>query len=771
MGRIGLGFGKLLACGLVATALGSTTNAAPVAGTTFTWSRPGVSRPEVIAGVLSAPSTRAPSAIARSFVDAGPDLLGGVAPSSLRELRVLPLTNGTVVKMQQTFRGLDVVGAEVAMRLDTSGRIRWAASSTQDIPADLSIDPTITADAALQAVLAGPAHRVLVGNLDASKQTKLVIWAMPNQAARLAYKVAIPRDLRVVETWIAYVDARTGTLIYAENLVKTDRQALVFEQNPVATPGVTQVQMTSLPMGATTLDGPDIRGRNCIDNGNCQPFDFGGMSFNIHMCDFEASAIADANGDFTSYVRPPTDLEPEDPFAEIQMYWHASTVLEYFRGFGFTNLNAQPMTVVANFRIPPLDISGLCTGPTSDGPLNPFDNAAYFPAGGLTAGFPAEDMLIFGQGSGADLAYEGDVVYHEMGHAVAGAVNNVGVAVLDQYGLDPTPGGMSEGYADWFAGTYTGDPSIGEYSGPTFGLPGPIRNMDNNATCPNSLWGEVHEDSLPWTGALWEIRSNLPEAQRPDFDQAIYNTFTTITAVDTMLSMRAKTVAELETSMGATVADAAAAVLTARGFDDCNNRVIDTAQVPVKDLIQLYGADQFGLSIVPGPVQFRLDVEEDATEITVNIAAAQVGGGLPGGGGGGPEVKLLVKAGDTPILWTATTHDAEKVADVTFGSGSTPSGEGTATGSFPAGVYHVMLANEGSGAFLQGISFSYAAGTLEPDAGVPEPDAGSPDASSTMVGGDGDGGCGCRASGSSRTSLLAPLLLLGAALILVRRRR
>ncbi len=36
-----------------------------------------------------------------------------------------------------------------------------------------------------------------------------------------------------------------------------------------------------------------------------------------------------------------------------------------------------------------------------------------------------------------------------------------------------------------------------------------IRTLDNNATCPGSLSGEVHEDSNLFSGALWSVRSAL----------------------------------------------------------------------------------------------------------------------------------------------------------------------------------------------------------------------------------------------------------------------
>jgi uncharacterized protein (TIGR03382 family) len=322
---------------------------------------------------------------------------------------------------------------------------------------------------------------------------------------------------------------------------------------------------------------------------------------------------------------------------------------------------------------------------------------------------------------------------------------------------------MSEGYADYFSGAYTDDPAIGEYAGAAFGLGGAIRDMDNQDTCPASLTGEVHYDSLPWTGALWEIRTALDEADRPIFDQAVFDAFTTITATDTMLSVADKTLVEVEAALGADARATAAAIFDARGFDDCDDRVIDAAG-HTHPLLNLYGTDQIDAGTVPGPVQFRIELDAPATELTVDIAAWQAAGLGGIGGGAEPGVVLLVKAGDQPIQWSwgaEATSDADQSATVDLvGQGSASSG--SVAGDFAPGVYHVMLANTGASVFLQGVRFDAVTGE------APAPDAGE------GGGGGGDdvdeegGGC-CDAGGSGAP---AGGLALGALVLgLLRRRR
>jgi MYXO-CTERM domain-containing protein len=541
----------------------------------------------------------------------------------------------------------------------------------------------------------------------------------------------------------------------------------------VATPAVLQQSLEPwLDPGATQLYGPDIIGRNCVDNGNCIPV----MGINVHFCDFVSTATVNPTGDFLDLVRPPTDLEPEDAFAEVQMFWHANRGYQFFRGFGFTQLNQHPMQAMANLRIPDLnDLAGaICLGSTTTpGGLVPIDNAAFFAAGsGL--GFPEQDMIIFGQGTNIDFAYDGDVVYHELTHAVMATVApDYEPFVKDLYGLDLTPQGTFEGFSDYFAAALTNDPGMGDYAGPGVGTIGPLRSAENTKRCPDDLWGESHQDGEPWLGALWDIRRDLAPAEQALFDQAV---FTVMDALDAGQSpvgdVSTAIAAEVEVVLGPATADVATAAFAARGYDDCDNRVIALAQGAAKDVLNLVGTDYFPMdapSLVPAVVQFRVEVPEDSVELSVAIAGTQsLGGGIIPGGGS-PDVKLLVKR-DEQILWTWAadgTHDATATGDVTLQMGGTNPGAGTITGEFPAGTYYFQLANAGASVLSQGVSFSHTPGNITPDAGVPDaspPDAGNP------VDGDG-GGCGCRAGGGATGGTLFVLVGVAAFLIVLLRRR
>ena len=51
-----------------------------------------------------------------------------------------------------------------------------------------------------------------------------------------------------------------------------------------------------------------------------------------------------------------------------------------------------------------------------------------------------------------------------------------------------------------------------------------LRTMDNPQTCPDVLWGQVHQDSVHVAGALWTVRQTLFQGtdQGEKFDAAFY---------------------------------------------------------------------------------------------------------------------------------------------------------------------------------------------------------------------------------------------------------
>jgi hypothetical protein len=788
-GSLILGAGALAALALpAASAAPVGQGALPAVGTvTRTAARPGSALPGVVGGVLTAPSTRAPTDIASRYLATAPAVLGGADPASLVQADVRALTRGHLVRYAQTFKGLEVIGGETAVRVDAEGRVRWVSSGAVQIPDTLSITPALARADAFRDIghQSGYTDADLAG-VDVDRFTRLVVYAQPNMQPRLAWWVELPRDMVRLQTIRAFVDAETGFVYRRENLIRfggpvcpNDTQlAHIFEVNPTVTPELSCVSLSGLlDPSATELANDDVALANCIDNKNCQMFQVPGVGdFNIHFCDQTSTATADQAGDFTAHTFI-SDTEPEDPFSEVQMFWHVNKVYAAARALGgFTDLNEKPLAAVVNFRTPSFDLSSICQGETYTGAaeLQPFDNALFASAGTLGS-FPAEDSIVFGQGTTRDFAYDGDVVYHEFGHAVMATVApQLSFGFIDDLGFNPMAGGMHEGWADLMTMFVTNDPEIGEYAGA--GLAGPgatsIRNIENSATCPANLIGQVHQDSIPFTGAIWEARGTVTtdEASRTTFDESLFAVQQTLGAFDDFETTATRIVAELETSFDATVAEQVETILEGRGMMGCADRTQDGAAG--KPLMFLTGTDQAqGVSEVPAFVQFTYELPEDATQLIVDIAASQ-SGGFGGGGFGGGEasasMKVVAKAGDQPINWStsgALAGDHEFEGPITFQAGGNMGGQGVISGGFPAGTYQLQIVNTGPTWVLQQVSVSHSAGDITPDAGpMPMPDAGDPGADT-----DESGGC-CRVAGTGPDAAGAMLLAL-LCLVALRRRR
>ena len=90
-----------------------------------------------------------------------------------------------------------------------------------------------------------------------------------------------------------------------------------------------------------------------------------------------------------------------------------------------------------------------------------------------------------------------DVNFHEFGHDVHGSEIITGVGAFD--------GAMSEGAADFFCASITGDHGMGRGF---FYSDEPLRDLDNTATWPTDV-GEIHQTGKIFGGAFWDLRVAL----------------------------------------------------------------------------------------------------------------------------------------------------------------------------------------------------------------------------------------------------------------------
>ena len=133
------------------------------------------------------------------------------------------------------------------------------------------------------------------------------------------------------------------------------------------------------------------------------------------------------------------------------------------------------------------------------------------------------DLLVFGQGTKADFGYDGDVIYHEFGHATIYTAGIEGLEFTDKYGMSVEPGALHEGMADTFAFIMTDNTCTGEYASEGFVKISPLYEAqmdtegegDNKIFCMRSALnknrvfedfvGEVHFDGQPLLASNWDI--------------------------------------------------------------------------------------------------------------------------------------------------------------------------------------------------------------------------------------------------------------------------
>jgi MYXO-CTERM domain-containing protein len=272
-----------------------------------------------------------------------------------------------------------------------------------------------------------------------------------------------------------------GTVRHRDDLVRHAR-GRVYDPNPVvASFRTTDAELVDL-VATDSLAGRFVRALSCPAEGACDPI---------------AIARPDAGGDF---FFEPTEPALGDPFAEVSAYFHATRAVRYFAGaHGFSwaacSDPSRALDVIASYRREP----GV-----------PYDNAAFLPGTG-----PICPRVVLGQGE-HDYAYDGDIVYHEVSHAVIEALASFETFREDELGVAYDPAAVSEGYADYFSATLAGDPFVAEYIDETLPAdPPPPPPLDAMLSCARDRVGEPHYDGRIFAAALWALREAL-DAERAD---------------------------------------------------------------------------------------------------------------------------------------------------------------------------------------------------------------------------------------------------------------
>lgn len=506
----------------------------------------------------------------------------------------------TTVRFSRVERGARVIGASLVVSL-AGPRVVYVGVDGLDVP--LSGAARVVTTEAAERIVLSPAERAL-----RSEPAYL-----PLGEAAVPVVVVDAAGERLSERRRVIVDARTGAVL-AERPLSHDALGRIFMSNPRTDMDVT-----------TDVELPALTSRDRMT----------GRYFRVLTCNAGARgceptqlATADMNGDF---LFDPEEPAYDDPFAEVNAYFHANQVATYFRDtHDFTWLcgTDELMRVFVNY---------------TEAPSTPYDNAAYSPSSGSECGF-----MLFGQGM-QDFAYDADVIFHEFGHAVVDQTSELGFFFVDGLGAAYDPMAVNEGTADYFAATVSGDPRMAEYFEMTSGPAGEgaLRNLDNDLVCPDDLVGEGHFDGRIWAATGWDLH----EAIGPEKTDALF--FATIAAVPEVVSFAELAEVTVATAMGLTstgvlTADDVArveSVLAARGLTDCQRIV------PLDDGESRFGySGQGQITVSAGggiaPIRYRVDIPADATALILRLQRVSAQGTF----------EVYGKVGDPPPRFRATTR-------------------------------------------------------------------------------------------------------------------
>jgi hypothetical protein len=551
-------------------------------------------------------------------------------------------------------------------------------------------------------------------------RTAQLEWADEGGRARLSWRVEPPLDPQRLVHPVWWVDDETGAVRQAFDRSRAAR-VRAWPINPIATPGADLFELADIDPMPAHLEGPWFAAANCLAPANGEGW-----------CYRERTAVPDLAGDFL-YPLPDLDADPDpqDAFAEAAAYYHLDRYFEWLRARGLDRLDCHDEGEVVEVVVNRRKYSG--------GAWEPWDNAGY-------TGSCGASTVVLGQGM-HDFAYDGDIVYHELSHAVierfAGETLGLEHRREDALGFDATA--IDEGVADFLAAAFTGDPLIAEWAFPTGGRP-----LDGDFRCPEDLTGEAHADGQIVGGALWDAHAVVGEDLIGPLFDALAMIDADVSFEDLAVALTATTEASLGDEASAAVRDA----FDARGLLDCP-RVLAFEQMGAGGVHEDLGLERL-LHVrsprmgtiyspaAPPPLQWALEVPPDADRATLRFSFVDelsVAQNLALGVRRGGPIHFGYEVDGSQVAVDADTDE------VVFGADD---GE-VSFGVEPDSVVHAALFHTGTGdaatdRWLLLSDFRVEWSCVAPDGCAPQGETG--DEGDEDPGGEGSaGGCGCAAGG------------------------
>lgn len=715
--------------------------------------------------------------IAPGQLDVAQRRSSSVRPSAPAELRTLSLHG---VPLRGAFETIWRPG-ELHERVVAS---RYPVAPPQRLPSEarLTLD-----DARAQVITELRADQ----QVDPSRIRGELVYLLVLEHPVLAWELTTPFSLAAPEPSYEriWISAITGRELERTSLLFSLNQSEVFRHNPSSTPEPIQVTLGNLDPSMTWseeldpeqvyLNGARLRSFNCIDaeagpyapwwaEGECYP---------------TQTITADAQGDF--FVELPDvgivaeNVDPTDLYAELSMYYHAETFFEFMAAKGIEGFPCEMSNMVANFHYlepspgyPDLEF----------GPLN---NAYYSGSCELEDG----PTMLFGQGSGVDFGFDGDVVYHELGHGMVQQLTPDGLqlAARRPEALLRDARGINEAIADYHTIMITQEPGMADYVGRYWAEydAASIRDAENEKQCPRDMAGQEHNDGEPFTAALWAARRRIGGDKLDTVVLAALGLMPSDVSLE-LASAALLEVAAGEVEVGTWTSedyDELERTLAGRNLLDCL-RVTEGSQ-PALDpdgrFMVLRGRTAAVTPFWPGPLQLRHTVPSGSDNVVISFTAKGQGNSTGQPVADTIDPRVLIKRGGEPIEFAyalggvgSATDEDDSVSEVTIVSGdwemeyvpskvTTERREVIVRGLEPGEVVHLAFINRDK---TNAVLRDMVVGSIPAD----DLDGGSPsvDDDDLAVETGLDDGCACASgAGDAKSSLALGLLVLAG----LRRRR
>lgn len=583
----------------------------------------------------------------------------GMKSPTLQISRTHALPDGQVLRFQQTYNGLPVVGGEISAVMQQgriialTGQLFRPRTHVRQLKSS-SLPVLLTREQAEQAI-----KRELPTAF--VRHASLAYWAGDIFEHQVVWRMDVATT-QPFGLWEVFLGGRSGKILWKYSTIQ-QAEAKIYEINPLKG---SLVQKTLQGLSTTALNGQyaDVYWGTLIGN----------------TLTSGRRAKPDTTGDYLNYA--PLESSFEDAFAEVQAYYYADTFHRWLvKTFSFARPDNQQIKIWVNFR------------------EKESTNSSWEPANAFCGDLDGDNRpdLVFGQGS-KDYAYDGDVLAHEFTHSIIVQTSAL-IPYVDEFGLNLLPLTLNEGFADLFPAIYTEDSTIAEYA-----LGSQARSLVGSASCPDNLTGDPHLDGLIWTRGIWTVRSQ--QSNKTVFDQLLYKTMVSLTP-HANFSDAASLFVKFAQEKDANIASLLSAEFKKRGVDTCS-RILPLKPNEIKrGYIQtkaMFTGINFGLSAL----QYKIEVPQTAVKLDLSTQGLQT---LKG------NISAYVRRAEpVKLLDTGTLQNdfilkaAEETLSLSTSDAQKP--------LVPGATYYILPTNEKAENGVYQISYSLTQNGTAPDGGI-----------------------------------------------------